>query len=193
MYKLTVALVVVVSTLLSLTFVAAIPAFDGMTSWSSDIGNLVPGMSMLQALGPPQDPEAQIPFYLSVAAPRGECILLACEETSYSPLYPCAGLPGNATIYRNQSPPLYYIHQNQLWNYWNETRILRMNVHNSTKQAQLPLQMVLEEKPSGVPGGRWRWQGTMLFYENGVQNNQGLFYSCQNTEGLMGVYLFLQW
>ena len=104
-----------------------------------------------------------------------------------------AGLPGNLTMYRNKSPPLFYIHQNQLWHYHNESTILPVNVHNSTQAAGLPLQMIAETKPGGVPGGKWRWQGTMLFYENGPQNNQGLFYSCQDVNGLNGLFLFLQW
>ncbi|KAI0368148.1 hypothetical protein BV20DRAFT_969752 [Pilatotrama ljubarskyi] len=95
-------------------------------------------------------------------------------------------------MYRNKSPPLFYIHQNQLWHYHNESTIHPVNVHNSTKAAGLPLQMIAGNKQDGVPGGRWRWQGTMLFYENGDQNNQGLFYSCQDVNGLNGLFLFLQ-
>ncbi|KAI0775923.1 hypothetical protein BD413DRAFT_602457 [Trametes elegans] len=157
-----------------LLFVSAIPSFDGLTSWSSDsISTLVPGMSHLQALGPiSQDPASQVPFYMSLAAPRG--------------------LPGNVTVFKNKSPPLFYIHQSQLWHYHNDSTILPVNVHNSTGAAGLPLQMVAESAPGGVPGGRWRWQGTMLFYENGAQNNQGLFYSCQDVNGLNGLFLFLQ-
>ncbi|KAI9001443.1 hypothetical protein BD414DRAFT_34374 [Trametes punicea] len=156
-----------------LLFVSAMPSFDGITSWST-ISNLVPGMSYLEGLGPAstQGEAAHVPFYMSLAAPRG--------------------LPGNVTMYRNKSPPLFYIHQNQLWHYHNESTILPINVHNSTKAAGLPLQMIAEQKQGGVPGGRWRWQGTMLFYENGAQNNQGLFYSCQDVNGLNGLFLFLQ-
>lgn len=102
-------------------------------------------------------------------------------------------------MYRNRSPPLFYIHQNQLWHYHNDSTILSVNVHNisgtSTNpgSAQLPLQMIVGPTPDGVPGGRWRWQATMLFYENGAQNNQGLFYSCADVNGLNGMFLFLQW
>ena len=96
-------------------------------------------------------------------------------------------------MYRNRSPPLFYIHQNQLWHYHNDSAIMPVNVHNSTGAAQLPLQMIVGTKPDGVPGGRWRWQGTMLFYENGAQNNQGLFYSCADVNGLNGMFLFLKW
>ncbi|KAL7282318.1 hypothetical protein ACG7TL_003788 [Trametes sanguinea] len=167
-------LLAVAAYLLPLLFVSAMPSFEGMTTWSDSISNLVPGMSHLEGLGPisTQGQAGHIPFYMSIAAPRG--------------------LPGNVTMYRNKSPPLFYIHQNQLWHYHNESTILPINVLNSTQAAGLPLQMVAEQKAGGVPGGRWRWQGTMLFYENGAQNNQGLFYSCADVNGLNGLFLFLQ-
>ena len=59
--------------LTSLAFVAAIPSFEGYTSWDS-IGNLVPGMSYLEGLGPAstQGDSSHVPFYLSIAATRGE-------------------------------------------------------------------------------------------------------------------------
>ncbi|KAI1795118.1 hypothetical protein LXA43DRAFT_1091240 [Ganoderma leucocontextum] len=161
------------SFLTSLVFVAAMPSFDGVTSWSS-IGNLVPGLSYLEGLGPASTHGRadHTPFYLSIGATRGN--------------------PGNMTMYRNKSPPLFYIHQNQLWHYHNDSTILPVNVHNSTGSAQLPLQMIAGTQPDGVPGGRWRWQATMLFYENGAQDNQGLFYSCADVNGLNGMFLFLQ-
>ena len=56
----------------------------------------------------------------------------------------------------------------------------------------LPLQLVVGDRTGGVSGGRWRWQGTRLFYENGEQTNQGLFYSCADVNGLNGLFLFLQ-
>ncbi|KAI0638059.1 hypothetical protein C8Q77DRAFT_1089087 [Trametes polyzona] len=167
----TAMLLAIAACLAPLFLVSAMPSFEGVTSWSS-MNSLVPGMTHLQGLGPiaSEHEGSLFPFYMSIAAPRG--------------------LPGNVTVYRNKSPPLYYIHQNQLWHYHNDSTILPINVHNST--AGLPLQLIAEQKPGGVPGGRWRWQGTMLFYENGPQNNQGLFYSCQDVNGLNGLFLFLQ-
>ncbi|KAM5540393.1 hypothetical protein V8D89_005851 [Ganoderma adspersum] len=157
----------------SLVFVTAMPSFDGLTSWPS-IGNLVPGLTHLEGLGPStsQGTVDHGPFYLSIGATRGN--------------------PGNVTMYRNKSPPLFYIHQNQLWHYHNDSTILLVNVHNTTGSAQLPLQLIADPAPGGVPGGRWRWQATMLFYENGAQNNEGLFYSCADVNGLNGMFLFLQ-
>ena len=97
-------------------------------------------------------------------------------------------------MYRNRSPPLFYIHQNQLWHFHNESAIMPVNVQNTTGDGALPLQMVVgTRRDEGVQGGRWRWQGTMLFYENGAQDNQGLFYSCADVNGLNGLFLFLQW
>ncbi|KAI0750657.1 hypothetical protein C8Q80DRAFT_1267981 [Daedaleopsis nitida] len=163
----------VASYLASLLLVAAVPSFDGVTSWSS-IGNLVPGMTRLEGIGPSHtrrnadDP----PFHMSIAASDGH--------------------PGNVTMFRNRSPPLFYIHQNQLWHFHNESTILPINLYNSTQSVSLPLQMIAGAKPEGVSGGRWRWQSTMLFYENGPQNNEGLFYSCADVNGLNGVFLFLQ-
>lgn len=185
----------IASYLTSLLFVAAVPSFEGVTSWSS-IGNLVPGMTYLEGLGPAtsQGTPGHVPFYMSIAATRGKhrpaCQTAESLLTTHTAL---AGNPGNVTMYRNRSPPLFYIHQNQLWHYHNESTIMPVNVHNTTGSGQLPLQLIVGKKPEGVPGGRWRWQGTMLFYENGPQNNEGLFYSCADVNGLNGMFLFLQW
>ena len=59
-------------------------------------------------------------------------------------------------------------------------------------QAEQAGQLVVGDRTGGVSGGRWRWQGTRLFYENGEQTNQGLFYSCADVNGLNGLFLFLQ-
>ncbi|PSS05380.1 hypothetical protein PHLCEN_2v3869 [Hermanssonia centrifuga] len=50
--------------------VLAIPAFEGVSTWSS-IGSLVPGMSYLEALGPTNLNENSSPQYVSIAAPHG--------------------------------------------------------------------------------------------------------------------------
>ncbi|CAL1700940.1 unnamed protein product [Somion occarium] len=163
---------------LCFAFVYAIPAFEGVTSWSS-IGSLVPGITYLEAIGPDGvgDATYHVPQYMSIQAPRG--------------------LPGNATVYRNKSPPLFYIHNNQLWHFHNESTILPVHVHNSTLTSKLPLQVVVGDrdpklaKRTLVRGGNWRWQGTMLRYEQG-DNSTPLFYSCQDTNGLLGLFLFLE-
>ena len=66
-------LLVTIVHLLALTaLVAAMPSFESVTSWSS-IGNLVPGMSFLEGLGPvsTQGQPGHVPFYMSIAATRG--------------------------------------------------------------------------------------------------------------------------
>ena len=57
---------------LCVTLVYAVPAFEGVSAWSS-IGNLVPGMTLLEAVGPEGAGRdaASIPQYLSILAPRG--------------------------------------------------------------------------------------------------------------------------
>ena len=72
----------------------------------------------------------------------------------------------------------------------NATTILPVNVRNSTLSSQLPLQLVVGNERDGVRGGSWRWQGTQLIYEQGKATNQGAYYSCQDTNGLMGLFLF---
>ena len=189
----TTLLVVVVHFLTLAALVTAMPSFEGVTSWSA-IGNLVPGMSVLEGLGPAstQGQKDHVPFYMSIAATRGEHYAYKLQHNT-SLLTSIQGNPGNVTMYRNRSPPLFYIHQNQLWHYHNESAIMPVNVLNSTGTEGLPLQLAVGAKPDGVPGGRWRWQGTRLFYENGAQTDEGLFYSCADVNGLNGLFLFLQW
>ena len=68
----TAMLLAIAAYLVPLLFVSAMPSFEGVTTWSS-ISNLVPGMSHLEGLGPAstQGEAAHIPFYMSIAAPRG--------------------------------------------------------------------------------------------------------------------------
>lgn len=103
------------------------------------------------------------------------------------------GNPGNVTVKRETSPPLFYIHNGQLWHYHNGTTILPVAVRNSTASAALPLQLsVGKGSRDAVRGGSWRWQGTMLYYEQGSASNSGAYYSCQDTNGLMGLFTFLR-
>ncbi|KAI0347193.1 hypothetical protein BDW22DRAFT_1351563 [Trametopsis cervina] len=159
------------------TLVCGVPSFDGITFWSSDTGSIVPGMSALEALGPNNNYENghYMPRFLTLSGERGA--------------------PGNATVKTvlgRTPPPLFYIHNSQLWQYHNASTILPVNVHNSTLSSQLPLQMIAGKKRDGVKGGSWRWQGTQLVYEQGKSNNGGVYYSCQDTNGLMGVFLFMR-
>ncbi|KAH8105955.1 hypothetical protein BXZ70DRAFT_917551 [Cristinia sonorae] len=161
-----------------ITIVLAIPTYDGMGSFGS-INNLVSGLTTLEAVGTKGiDPTVQSSrHYMAILAPRG--------------------LPGNATVYRAKSPPLFYIRNDQLWHFHNETTIYPVQVHNSTASSELPLQVVVGDKPgkltkrTEVKGGLWRWQGTMLRYEQGSHSTP-VFYSCQDTNGLMGLFLFVE-
>jgi len=157
-----------------LCLVLAIPTYDGMGSFGS-INNLVSGLTTLEAVGTGGiDPQNPSRHYMTILSPRG--------------------YPGNATIYRAKIPPLFYIRNDQLWHFHNESSIHPVKVHNSTASSQLPLQVVVGAKLSKrteVKGGTWRWQGTMLRYEQGTHSTP-LFYSCQDTNGLMGLFLFLE-
>ncbi|KAI0080903.1 hypothetical protein K474DRAFT_1657421 [Panus rudis PR-1116 ss-1] len=163
-----------VSLLTCLTLVLAVPAFEGMTAYSS-IGNLVPGLTFLEGIGPQgAGGDNYNPLYVSIQAPRGS--------------------PGNATLLRNPSPPLFYVYNDQLWHYHNDSTILPVRVMNSTLTAQLPLQVIVgepetkQQKKLLVKGGKWRWQGTILRYDQGEHSNP-LFFSCQDTNGLSGLFL----
>ena len=57
---------------LCVALIHAVPAFEGISTWSS-IGNLVPGITFLEAVGPEGagSDTANIPNYLSILSPRG--------------------------------------------------------------------------------------------------------------------------
>ncbi|KAH7929441.1 hypothetical protein BV22DRAFT_1080897 [Leucogyrophana mollusca] len=153
------------------SLVLGIPTWENLNTRQA-LGTLVPGASFLEALGPVRRAQhADDPKYLSVNAPRGS--------------------PGRAVVKQDTSPPMFYINHDQLWQYQNETYIFPVNVVNSTLTADAPLQVTVGEKQGGLSGGRWRWRGTMLYYDLGKKTNQGLFYTCQDKSGAHGVFMFL--
>jgi len=161
-----------------ISYVLCVPAYEGVTQWST-IGNLVPGITTLEAING-QDGltlEHNVPSYVSILAPRG--------------------LPGNATIFKSKSPPLFYIHNNQLWHFHNESTILPVQLRNSTTQARHPLRVVVGDnepeatRQTRVKGGSWRWQGTMLWYDHG-QHSTPLFHSCITRDGPLGLFLYIE-
>ncbi|TFK43537.1 hypothetical protein BDQ12DRAFT_731546 [Crucibulum laeve] len=155
---------------LSIASVAAIPTWEGLNGRGS-MGSLVPGASYIEALGPVRDNEVQTK-HLTVHVP---------------------GSLGNLTVAPNsREPPLFYIYQNQLWQFTNETTIYPVNVVNVTGTSDFPLQLVLGTKREGVSTGSWRWRGAMLYYDQGTKGNQGLFYSCITESELPGVFMFLK-
>lgn len=125
--------------------------------------------------------------------PTVSASLCFAGEGSRSHLNCTIGSTGNATVRRSRTPALFYIHNNQLWNYYNASTIYPVHVVNSTLSSQLPLQIVVGDpgRQKVVKGGSWRWQGTMLFYEHGSAHNSGVYYSCQDTNGLMGLFTYL--
>ncbi|KAJ3488694.1 hypothetical protein NLI96_g2663 [Meripilus lineatus] len=166
-----------VSILAVISTVFSIPVFEGISAWSSSIGSLVPGVTVIEAIGSGgTDPLTYVPLYMSTEGPRGS--------------------PGNVSVTRDPSPPLFYIANNELYHFHNESTILPIQVHNSTQSAKLPLQLTIGDgeatgklsRRTIVPGGNWRWQGTMLRYDQGTTSTP-LFFSCQDANGLMGLFL----
>ncbi|KAF9009072.1 hypothetical protein BDQ17DRAFT_1349476 [Cyathus striatus] len=149
----------------------AIPTWEGINVRGS-IGSLVPGTSYIEALGPARGNEKSQLRHLSLPVP---------------------GNPGNLTVMPNyRAPGLFYVGQNQLWNFVNETAIFPVNAINVTSTSEFPLQLIVGTKQAGISTGSWRWRGTMLYYDQGSRGNQGLFYTCTTDSGLPGVFMFLQ-
>ncbi|KAH8118690.1 hypothetical protein DFH11DRAFT_1502254 [Phellopilus nigrolimitatus] len=161
------------------------PLALGMPSWDAgfgtrpqvSIGNLVPGASVIEAIGEGITYETYKPKYLSVAAPKG--------------------VPGSAAIYEDLSPPLFFINNQQLWQPMNTTSILRVNVLNVTgvdeagQPHPAPLKLEIGERAEGLVNGVWRWRGTKLFFDLGKRSNKGLYFSCQTKNGMRAVYTAL--
>lgn len=160
-------------------------------SWSS-IGSLDPGLSYLEAIGPTtQNVEGQnILRYIAIAGQRGMSYGLLVRVWSNKAKQ--SGTAGNITIEAGSAPPLFYVYNGHLWYHHNTTTILPMSVHNATLTSQLPLQVTVGSEQGAIMGGNWRWQGTMLYYELGSATNGGVYYFCQDTNGLMGLFLFLK-
>jgi hypothetical protein len=110
------------------------------------------------------------------------------------------GQTGNLTIqltYRG-NPPNFYVNNNRLWLYNNETSIFHVNAVNITTRAGYhpvqghPLQLSVNTKREGLMDGVWRWRGTMLYYDYGKYGNSGLYYLCTLNDGTKGVFMFLK-
>ena len=100
------------------------------------------------------------------------------------------------------NPPLFYINNNRLYQFQNETYIYSVNVLNHTEPGllfpdskEIPLQLVLDTQVGGVRGGAFQWKGTKLFYEFpgvGRGSNSGIYYSCSLADGTFGTFMFMQ-
>ncbi|KAE9410503.1 hypothetical protein BT96DRAFT_931239 [Gymnopus androsaceus JB14] len=149
----------------------AIPTFGGFSA----IGSLIPGLSSLQA-NEFRHSKKSLPKHLNVRGPK------YADEV------------GNLSL--TSEPTFYYIHRDRLWRYVNDSCIHAVNVVNSSEHApgtdQFPLQLILDEKPSGIDKGAWKWQGTNLIYQLGPSNNSGVYYDCTLPDGGHIVLTFLQ-
>lgn len=128
-------------------------------------------------------------------------------------------MPGNAIINSAPSPLPFFVspRDGQLYQVVNATTVLHVNVLNTTRtpdahplgsayaQARLELALApntphsplkLELAPTRAPGapvGAWRWQGTMLYYDDKAERtNSGVFYQCVDRDGPHGLYMFLE-
>jgi hypothetical protein len=61
-----------------------------------------------------------------------------------------------------------------------------------TGTPDFPLQLVSGQERTGNRYCAWRWQGSVLFYEEGKLSNGGLFYECLVQGGRSGIFTFLQ-
>lgn len=103
------------------------------------------------------------------------------------------GLPGDAVIFENRSPPLFYVNKGQLYQMTNQTSILYVNVMNVTnvERELFPLKLEVSETKKGISGGEWFWRGTMLHYDLNGKTNKGLYYNCRLSNGKKAVYVGL--
>ncbi|KAJ7591059.1 hypothetical protein C8J56DRAFT_1047287 [Mycena floridula] len=164
-------LAVFLAAILSLSW--AIPTWEGVAR--APVGSLA-GISYIEALHHQRSSEVFTPKHLNVPVP---------------------GSPGNLTISSNsKAPPLFYIYQNRLWQMVNETSIFHVSVVNTTTPfpgtTDIPMQLVLDTKRSGITGS-WSWRGTMLLFDRtGMTSSPGPFYTCTGPTGETGVFLFLK-
>ncbi|EJD01499.1 uncharacterized protein FOMMEDRAFT_169608 [Fomitiporia mediterranea MF3/22] len=171
MFRLFWVLTFIFALTLKLKLARALPQWDGgcATQPHSSIGSLVPGATVIEAISEGIDYRQYRPKYLSIPTTKG--------------------VAGPATIFENTSPPLFYIHNGQLWQPTNLTSILRVNVLNVTATNDssgsphpAPLKIELGEDAKGLDG-TWRWRGTKLFFDYGKRTNNGLYFSCPTRNG----------
>ncbi|KAF7776158.1 hypothetical protein Agabi119p4_4551 [Agaricus bisporus var. burnettii] len=156
-----------------LALVTAIPTFEHFNAWDTNMGSLVPGASYVEMMASKHKGNPSIKRYLNTF-----------DE----------GAPGNITLWGiSRRPEWFYIRQNKLYQVINSTAIYPVNAHNITGTDGHPLQLISAENHKGNRYGTWRWQGSMLFYEEGNLNNGGLFYECklENQGRGPGVFTFL--
>ncbi|KAF8914592.1 hypothetical protein CPB85DRAFT_519397 [Mucidula mucida] len=160
--------------------VHGMPAWGGAPGRTS-IGSLVPGATHIEAIIPSRTSGKGTTTHLTIPSidHLGNLTLIPTAKTNYS-------------------PPLFFINQDHLWLFRNESAIFPVSVVNATtqfedsQQNQAPMQLIIDRKHVGVSGGSWKWRGTRLHYHHGNHNNAGVFYSCPTENGGTGVYLVLK-
>lgn len=55
-----------------------------------------------------------------------------------------------------------------------------------------PLKLEFDSDAKGISGGTFRWRGTKLHYDLGSRTNGGMYYSCKDQNGTVGVYTSLE-
>ncbi|KXN86266.1 hypothetical protein AN958_10128 [Leucoagaricus sp. SymC.cos] len=151
--------------------VTAVPTFEHLTGWDTDMGSLVPGAAYVSAIG---RYDASFP------------------KTRYLNVHD-EGFPGNITVTtEDRRPEWFYIRQNQLYQVINSTAIYSVSLKNMTATSDFPLQLVSGAKMRRNRYSIWRWQGSMLFYEEGKLSDGGLFYECLIKDGRPGIFTFLK-
>ncbi|KZV61013.1 hypothetical protein PENSPDRAFT_659207 [Peniophora sp. CONT] len=153
--------------------VAAVPAWQTFSSRSS-IGSLVRDANALEAVGLPFNKR----FFLTMDGAPGE--------------------PSNSTITEatlEQQPPLYFLSNDKLYQFTNESYILPVSVLNSTESEEdpMPYKLVIGSEREAVQGITWQWRGPNLHADYPATNrsNLGIFYTCKNKHGRYGTYLHL--
>ncbi|KZP17279.1 hypothetical protein FIBSPDRAFT_747453 [Athelia psychrophila] len=161
--------------------VSAIPTWEGIAQRSGfGVTSFIPGATTVEARGshyrrkPENDPKT-----------NGQRDYLHVDTSTGT------GKPIVNTV--RAPPPLFYLGQNKLYQYTNDSYIIPINVVNSTLTAEAPLLLVVGKGDSSLAGGKWSWVGSLLNYEtpNG-KKNRGLFYACNDNAGDPGLYMALE-
>ncbi|KAF8897527.1 hypothetical protein BD779DRAFT_1781972 [Infundibulicybe gibba] len=153
--------------LLQALIVAAIPAFDGLSGRFS-VGLLCQALPTYR----PWDLFAIMTITHDTFQPKFQvdCFFYP-HPRPYSNNH--TGQPGNLTVLPNpRTPPLFFINQNQLWQFNNESTIYSVNFVNTTRTAEFPLQLVLE-RSAPVRAGHGGGEApcfTMIKVHMGIQD-----------------------
>ncbi|KAF9055257.1 hypothetical protein BDZ89DRAFT_1031852 [Hymenopellis radicata] len=174
----------------------------GMPAWAgapgrTSIGSLVPGATHIEAIIPSRTSGKGTTTHLTIPS-IGVHHLPDSKPGLTFDLDHLGNLTLIPTAETNASPPLFFINQDHLWLFRNESAIFPVSVVNATTQFegspqnQAPMQLIIDRKHIGVSGGSWKWRGTRLHYHHGNHNNAGVFYTCPTANGRTGVYLVLE-